>query len=182
MTLTNILFSAEQILYITCDNLLHFLRLEILFYKNFQSLYNKFCYYGFLGYHAKIFKEKNSRNRGEVVRNSISLLVHIYTTIKIYEGPKKIEICINIHARKLTTVCGTARRAQNRFCVCAWTIDISYLKSLKVVYLWRHVSSTAPPFILWWWNLETLFAPLNRSSPFIGELRCQAIQMEHALI
>jgi hypothetical protein len=54
--------------------------------------------------------------------------------------------------------------------------------SLKVVYLWRHVSSTAPPFILWWCNLETLFAPLNRSSPFIGELRCQAIQMEHALI
>jgi hypothetical protein len=44
--------------------------------------------------------------------------------------------------------------------------------SLKVVYLWRHASSTAPPFILWWWN---------RSSPFIGELRCQAIQMEHAL-
>jgi hypothetical protein len=31
--------------------------------------------------------------------------------------------------------------------------------SLKVVYLWRHVSSTAPPFILWWWNLETLFTP-----------------------
>jgi hypothetical protein len=54
--------------------------------------------------------------------------------------------------------------------------------SLKVVYLWRHVSSTAPPFILWWWNLETLFAPLNCSSPFIGELRCQAIQMVHALI
>jgi hypothetical protein len=54
--------------------------------------------------------------------------------------------------------------------------------SLKVVYLWRHVSSTAPPFILWWWNLKILFAPLNRSSPFIGELRCQAIQMEHALI
>jgi hypothetical protein len=23
--------------------------------------------------------------------------------------------------------------------------------------------------ILWWWNLEILFAPLNRSSPFIGE-------------
>jgi hypothetical protein len=54
--------------------------------------------------------------------------------------------------------------------------------SLKVVYLWRHVSSTAPPIILWWWNLEILFAPLNRSSPFIGELRCQAVQMEHALI
>jgi hypothetical protein len=31
-------------------------------------------------------------------------------------------------------------------------------------------------------KLEILFAPLNRSSPFIGELRCQAIQMEHALI
>jgi hypothetical protein len=54
--------------------------------------------------------------------------------------------------------------------------------SLKVVYLWRHVSSTAPPFILWWKNLETLVALLNRSSLFIGELRCQAIQMEHALI
>jgi hypothetical protein len=51
--------------------------------------------------------------------------------------------------------------------------------SLKVVYLWRHVSSTAPPFILWWSNLKILFGPLHRSSPFIGELRCQAIQMEH---
>jgi hypothetical protein len=38
--------------------------------------------------------------------------------------------------------------------------------SLQVVYLWRHVSSTAPPFILWWWNLETLLGPLHRSSPF----------------
>jgi hypothetical protein len=54
--------------------------------------------------------------------------------------------------------------------------------SLKVVYLWRHVSSAAPPFILWWWNLEILLGLLNRSSPFIGELRCQAIQIEHALI
>jgi hypothetical protein len=42
-----------------------------------------------------------------------------------------------------------------------------------------HVLSTAPPFILWWSNLEILFAPLHRSSPFIGGLRCQAIQMEH---
>jgi hypothetical protein len=50
---------------------------------------------------------------------------------------------------------------------------------LQVIYLWRHVSSTAPPFILWWWNLEILFGSLHRSSPFIGELRCQAIQMEH---
>jgi hypothetical protein len=51
--------------------------------------------------------------------------------------------------------------------------------SLQVVYLWRHVSSTAPPFILWWSNLEILFGLLHRSSPFIGELRCQAILMEH---
>jgi hypothetical protein len=51
--------------------------------------------------------------------------------------------------------------------------------SLQVVYLWRHVSSTAPPFILWWSDLDILFGPLHRSSPFIGELRCQAIQMEH---
>jgi hypothetical protein len=42
--------------------------------------------------------------------------------------------------------------------------------SLQVVYLWDHVSSTAPPFILWWSNLELLFGPLHRSSPFIGEL------------
>jgi hypothetical protein len=63
------------------------------------------------------------------------------------------------------------------------TIDISWLDwGLQVVYLWRHVSSTAPPFILWWWNLEILFGPLHRSSPFIGELRCQAIQMKHGLI
>jgi hypothetical protein len=39
--------------------------------------------------------------------------------------------------------------------------------------------STAPPFILWWSNLEILFAPLHRSSPFIRGLRCQAIQTEH---
>jgi hypothetical protein len=51
--------------------------------------------------------------------------------------------------------------------------------SLQVFYLWRHVLSTAPPFILWWSNLEILFAPLHRSSPFIGGLRCQAIQTEH---
>jgi hypothetical protein len=51
--------------------------------------------------------------------------------------------------------------------------------SLQVVYLWRHVSSTAPPFILWWSNLKLIFSPLHRTSPFIGELRCQAIQMEH---
>jgi hypothetical protein len=53
--------------------------------------------------------------------------------------------------------------------------------SLQVFYLWRHVLSTAPPFILWWSNLEILFAPLHRSSPLIGGLRCQAIQTEHGL-
>jgi hypothetical protein len=51
--------------------------------------------------------------------------------------------------------------------------------SLQVFYLWRHVLSPAPPFKLWWSNFEILFAPLHRSSPFIEELRCQAIQMEH---
>jgi hypothetical protein len=51
--------------------------------------------------------------------------------------------------------------------------------SLQVVYLWRHVSSTAPPFILWWSNLELIFGPLHRNSPFIGELRYQANQMKH---
>jgi hypothetical protein len=50
--------------------------------------------------------------------------------------------------------------------------------SLQVFHLWRHVFSTAPPFILWWSNLEILFGPLHRSSPFIGEVRCQAIQTE----
>jgi hypothetical protein len=45
--------------------------------------------------------------------------------------------------------------------------------SLQVVYLWGHVSSTAPPFILWWSNLEILFGPLPRSSPCIGGLRCR---------
>jgi hypothetical protein len=33
--------------------------------------------------------------------------------------------------------------------------------------------------ILWRSNLEIIFAPLHRSSPFIGELRCRAIQTEH---
>jgi hypothetical protein len=51
--------------------------------------------------------------------------------------------------------------------------------SLQVFYLWRHVLSTSPPFILWWSNIEILFAPLHRSSPFIGGLRCQALQTEH---
>jgi hypothetical protein len=50
--------------------------------------------------------------------------------------------------------------------------------SLQVFYLWRHVLTQAPPFILWWSNLEILFGPLHRSSPSIGELRCQAIQTE----
>jgi hypothetical protein len=44
--------------------------------------------------------------------------------------------------------------------------------SLQGFYLWRHVLPTAPPFVLWRSNLEILFAPLHRSSPFIGGLRC----------
>jgi hypothetical protein len=51
--------------------------------------------------------------------------------------------------------------------------------SVHVFYLWHHVLSIAPPFIIWWSNWEILFAPLHRSSPFIRELRCQAIQTEH---
>jgi hypothetical protein len=51
--------------------------------------------------------------------------------------------------------------------------------SLQVFYLWHHVSSTALPLILWWLHLKILFGPLHRSSPLIGELRCQAIQTEH---
>jgi hypothetical protein len=51
--------------------------------------------------------------------------------------------------------------------------------SVQVFYLWLHVLSTAPPFILWWSILEILFAPLHRSFPFIGGLRCQEIQTEH---
>jgi hypothetical protein len=51
--------------------------------------------------------------------------------------------------------------------------------SLQVFYLWRNVLSTAPPFILWWSNLEILFALLHWSSHFTGGLRCQAIQTEH---
>jgi hypothetical protein len=31
-------------------------------------------------------------------------------------------------------------------------------------------------------RLEILFGPLHRSSPFIGDLRCQAIQIEHGLM
>jgi hypothetical protein len=34
---------------------------------------------------------------------------------------------------------------------------------------------------LWWSNLEILIVPLHRNSPFIGELRCQTIHMEHGL-
>jgi hypothetical protein len=51
--------------------------------------------------------------------------------------------------------------------------------SLQVIYLWRHVLWTAPPFILWCSNLEILFAPSHHSLLFTGGLRCQAIQTEH---
>jgi hypothetical protein len=69
--------------------------------------------------------------------------------------------------------------SKNVYSVCMTHRYLLSRLSLKVVYLWRHVSSTAPPFILWWSNLEILIGSLHRSSPFIGELRCQAIQTEH---
>jgi hypothetical protein len=46
--------------------------------------------------------------------------------------------------------------------------------SLQVFYLWRHVFSTAPLFILWWSNLQILFGPpppqlsLHRRSALSG--------------
>jgi hypothetical protein len=36
--------------------------------------------------------------------------------------------------------------------------------SLQVFFLCRHVSSTAPPLILWWSNLEILVCPLHSRS------------------
>jgi hypothetical protein len=87
--------------------------------------------------------------------------------------------------RKLLVLHGSRRKFMVSI-TCHWLPfsgkDYRYLMTrlnLQVFYLWRHVSSTAPPLILWWSNLEILVAPLHRSSPFIGELRCQAIQMEH---
>jgi hypothetical protein len=55
--------------------------------------------------------------------------------------------------------------------------------SLQVFYLWRHVLSTAPPFILWWSNLEILFGPLHRSSPFmescaVNQFKWNTVQRE----
>jgi hypothetical protein len=64
----------------------------------------------------------------------------------------------------------------------AWCKHHRYLMSrlsLQVFFLWCHVLPPAPPFILWWSKLEILFAPLHRSSPFIGGPRCQAIQTEN---
>jgi hypothetical protein len=45
----------------------------------------------------------------------------------------------------------------------------------------RHVLSTAPPFILWWPNLEIPFVPLHRIFYLTGGLRCQPIEKEHRL-
>jgi hypothetical protein len=53
--------------------------------------------------------------------------------------------------------------------------------TLQGFYLWCHVLSTAPPFILWWPNLEILFVPVHHSFYFIRRLRCQPIQKEHSL-
>jgi hypothetical protein len=51
--------------------------------------------------------------------------------------------------------------------------------SLQVFYLWRHVLSTAIYNMVAKYRNTVLFAPLHRSSLFIGGLRCQAIQTEH---
>jgi hypothetical protein len=48
-------------------------------------------------------------------------------------------------------------------------------------HLWRHLLSTAPPFILWWWKFDLLFDPLPGTSSFLGRQRWQPIQMEHSL-
>jgi hypothetical protein len=48
-------------------------------------------------------------------------------------------------------------------------------------FLRRHVLSTAPSFILWWWKFEILFDPLPRSSSFLEGQRWQPIQMGHSL-
>jgi hypothetical protein len=67
------------------------------------------------------------------------------------------------------------------------TIDISRLdwayKSSTCYVMYRRQRRHLPKYsILWWWNLGILLGPLHRSSPFIEELRCQAIQIEHGLI
>jgi hypothetical protein len=43
--------------------------------------------------------------------------------------------------------------------------------SLQVFYLWRPVLSTAPPFILWWSNLEILFAPYPPANGLLSQYR-----------
>jgi hypothetical protein len=52
--------------------------------------------------------------------------------------------------------------------------------TLQDFFLCRHELSSAPPFILWWPNLEILHVPHHRSY-FIGGLRCQPIYKEHSL-
>jgi hypothetical protein len=55
--------------------------------------------------------------------------------------------------------------------VWGYTIDISWVDCpLHGFYLWRHVLSTAPPFILWRWKFEILLNPLLRSSSYTGAL------------
>jgi hypothetical protein len=84
--------------------------------------------------------------------------------------------------------CGTAKNLKfppiSVISLILWTRCPQYqhrylMSRLSLQVMWHHLLSTVPPFILWWSNLEILFAPLHLSSPFIGGLRCQAIQMEH---
>jgi hypothetical protein len=54
--------------------------------------------------------------------------------------------------------------------LCGEGLDILWGRlHLHDFYLWRHVVSTAPPFILWWWKFEILFDPLHRSSSIGGQ-------------
>jgi hypothetical protein len=88
----------------------------------------------------------------------------------------------NINGGAVDNAWGTILGKSNIYSILETGSQHIYLMSrlsLQVFYLWHLVLSTAPPFILWWSNLEILFAPLHRSSPFIGGLRCQAIETEH---
>jgi hypothetical protein len=99
------------------------------------------------------------------------------------KGPQKWKLKINFHYISTVNVLYTAPYTDVFSDILLWICWYHrYLMSrlsLQVFYLWRHVLSTAPPFRSWWSNLEILFAPLHRSSLFIGGLRCQAIQTEH---
>jgi hypothetical protein len=124
-----------------------------------------------------IFQCKNPTSSPNKVHCSLFILVYgeydSQRNCNSTNGVKHIEILHSSAFRYSRTA------SMNRWTHCIHRYLISRL-SLQVFYLWRHVSSTSRPFILWWPNLELLFAPLHRSSPFIRGLRCQAIQTENS--